>query len=336
MTQNRVWRLRHRPVGDIKDSDLELVSETLPPLAEGEYLLQINYLSLDPTNRIWMSDMEQYMQPVGLGDPMRGGIAGTVVASNKAGVNIGDTFGGLGGWADYLVTDGAMMQQIPRIPGVSLATLFGSLGMVGTTAYFGVVDILKPKPGETVVVSAAAGAVGSIAAQYAKRLGARVIGIAGSAEKCRWLVEECGLDGAINYKAEDVGQRLDVLAPDGIDGNFENVGGEIMEAVMARMAKFGRMALCGMISTYNSTAPIPGPRAWPLILMRSLTVKGFIVIDYADRYSEAASALAPLILSGQIKTQLDIRDGLENALTSVRDLYSGANTGKLMIRVAPE
>lgn len=333
---NRQWRLAHRPKGDIRQGDLRLHEEKLRPLNDGEFLVRHIYLSLDPTNRIWMSDMEQYMPPVALGDAMRGGIAGTVVASRKDGVSVGDTFGGLGGWAEYLVTDGTMLQPMPKIPGVSLAMLFGNLGLVGPTAYFGVVDILKPKPGETVVVSAAAGAVGSIAAQYAKQLGARVIGIAGTEEKCRWLTEECGLDGAINYKTQDVAAELDRLAPDGIDGNFENVGGEIMEAVMARMAKFGRMALCGMISTYNSTAPIPGPRAWPLILMRSLTVKGFIVTDYAARYGEAASTLAPLILSGQIKTNLDIRKGLENALTSVRDLYSGANTGKLMVEVAAE
>jgi NADPH-dependent curcumin reductase CurA len=283
-----------------------------------------------------MSDMEQYMPPVPLGDIMRGGVVGTVVASRNPALKVGAVMGGLGGWTDYVVTDGTFLNEIPPMPGVPLAAAFGNFFIVGATAYFGLMDIGQPKPGETVVVSAAAGAVGSLVCQLAKMKGCRVIGIAGSDEKCRWLTEVAGIDGAINYKREDVGARLDALCPKGIDINFENVGGEIMEAVMARMNNFGRMALCGMISTYNATTPMPGPRAWPLILMHRLKVQGFIVSDYADRYPEAIMTLAQGMMSGQIKTQLDVRQGLDQAVNAVRELYTGGNNGKLMVAVHPE
>jgi NADPH-dependent curcumin reductase len=336
MTHNRVWRLVKRPVGEIKDSDLELRHEPMPVIGAGELLIKVIYLSLDPTNRIWMSDMEQYMPPVGLEEPMRGGVVGQVVESNNDKFPVGTIVGGLGAWADHIVSDGSMLSIIPPIPGIPLSAVFGVLGMIGTTAYFGLLDVADPKAGETVVVSAAAGAVGSVVGQIAKIKGCRVIGIAGSDDKCRWITEELGFDGAINYKKEDVGAALDRLCPNGIDVNFENVGGEIMDAVMARMNLFGRMSLCGMISTYNSTKPIPGPANWPLILMHRLKVQGFIVTDYMPRAAEAAMQLAQWMFEGKLKYRLDIRDGLETALASVRDLYTGGNQGKLMIRVSAE
>ena len=331
-----VWRLRKRPVGDIAQGDLTYAKEPVPPLEDGQFLVEVLYLSLDPTNRIWMSDMEQYMPPVPLDAPMRGGVIGRVVASRKPGVSEGDLYGGLGEWASHIVTDGAMMSAIPRIPGIPVSVTFGVLGLVGPTAYFGLLDVGQPKAGETLVVSAAAGGVGQVVGQIGKIKGLKVIGIAGGPEKCRYVVDELGFDAAIDYKSEDVGARLDALAPEGVDINFEQVGGEIMEAVMARMNLFGRMPLCGMISTYNDIAPAPGPRAWPLILMHRLTVRGFIVTDFAPRFSEAAQAMVSWMMEGRLKTRQDVRQGLEHAVTYLDDLYTGGNFGKLLVAVHPD
>jgi NADPH-dependent curcumin reductase len=336
MTQNHTWRLMKRPIGDIADGDLVYAAEAMPEPKDGELVIKTIYLSLDPTNRIWMSDQEQYMEPVKIGAIMRGGIVGTVVASKNPRYAVGDIVGGLGGWAEYVLSDGTGVMPFPKMPGVSLAAAFGTFFIVGATAYFGLLDICDPKPGETVVVSAAAGAVGSIVGQIAKIKGAHVVGIAGGPDKCRMVVEEFGFDACIDYKHENVGQRLTELCPKGIDCNFENVGGEIMEAVMARMNNFSRMALCGMISQYNTTESTPGPRAWPLILMHRIKVQGFIVSDYTPRYAEAIQGLAGWMMAGKLKTKQDVRQGLENAVTSLRDLYSGGNSGKLLVEVSPE
>ncbi|QMW24723.1 NADP-dependent oxidoreductase [Sandaracinobacteroides saxicola] len=332
----RVWRLAKRPVGDIADDDLHFVTETMPELADGEFAVWVNYLSLDPTNRIWMSDMEQYMPPVGLGDPMRGGVVGRVIASRKEGVSEGQLMAGLGEWADIVVSRGEGMAPMPEIPGISVAAAFGTFGVVGPTAYFGLLDIGQPKPGETLVVGAAAGGVGQIVGQIGKLKGCRVIGIAGGADKCRYIVDELGFDAAIDYKAEDVGAALDRLAPDGVDINFEQVGGPIMEAVVSRMKLFGRMPLCGMISGYNATSNAEPRGFWTLMLMRRLTVRGFIVTDFAPRFGEAFRDLAGWMLGGQVKTRQDIRPGLEHARDSVKLLYSGGNFGKLLVEVTPE
>ena len=335
MTDRHVWRLQRRPVGDIADSDLAFAAEPLPPLADGQFRLGVTYLSLDPTNRIWMSDQEQYMPPVDLGAAMRGGVAGRVTESRKAGVAVGDTFAGLGEWADVMTTDGTGLSRLPAIPGISMAQAFGTLGLVGPTAYFGLLDIGRPQPGETLVVSAAAGGVGQIVGQIGKIKGCRVIGIAGGPAKCRFVVDELGFDAAIDYKAEDVGAALDRLAPNGVDINFEQVGGPVMQAVIERMARFGRVPLCGLISGYNATGASDIPGYWTMMLMRRLTVRGFIVTDFADRFGEAASDLAGWMLAGKLKTRQDIRPGLENALTAVKDLYTGGNFGKLLIEVTP-
>jgi len=335
MSMRNVWRLTSRPIGDIADSDLAYTQEPLVPLAEGQFRLRVTYLSLDPTNRIWMSDMEQYMPPVEIGAAMRGGVAGRVVESRKAGVNVGDAYAGIGEWADHMTSDGTGLSRLPDIPGISMAQAFGTLGLVGPTAYFGLLDIGQPKPGETLVVSAAAGGVGQIVGQIGKIKGCRVIGIAGGAAKCRYIVDDLGFDAAIDYKAEDVGAALDRLAPDGIDINFEQVGGPIMQAVVERMKLFGRIPLCGLISGYNDLTPHEIPGYWTMILMRRLSIRGFIVTDFAPRFGEAAQALAGWMLGGQLKTRQDIRPGLEHALTAVRDLYTGGNFGKLLVEVTP-
>jgi NADPH-dependent curcumin reductase CurA len=316
MTMRNVWRLAKRPVGDIADGDLVYGQEALPELQDGQFSLRVIYLSLDPTNRIWMSDQEQYMPPVVIGDAMRGGIVGRVVESRKDGVNPGDLYAGLGEWADHMVSDGAFMSRLPEIPGVSLAASFGTLGGVGPTAYFGLLDIGKPKPGETLVVSAAAGGVGQIVGQIGKIKGCRVIGIAGGKAKCDYVVNELGFDACIDYKSQDVGAELDRLAPDGVDINFEHVGGDIMVAVLKRMKQFGRIALCGMISSYNATEATEPPGFWTMILMRRLTIRGFIVTDFAERFAESGAALLGWMMEG-------------------KDLYSGGNFGKLLVEVTP-
>lgn len=334
MTSERhVWRLRARPEGTIKDSDLEYLAEPMPAVGDGQALVEVNYLSLDPTNRIWMSDMDQYMPPVELGAVMRGVIAGTVIESNNPDLPVGTTVSGLGGFASHVVVDPGMVNPVPQVPGIPFSDLFGSLGSTAVTAYFGLLDICDPKPGETLVVSGAAGAVGSIVGQIGKIKGCHVVGIAGGADKCRWVVDELGFDACIDYKSEDVGARLDALCPNGIDMNFENVGGDIMDAVMLRMNNGGRMSLCGMISTYNDKTPRGGPAAWPAILMHRLKVQGFIITDYAPRFGEAIAALAGWWMGGQIKTKVDLRHGLENAIITLRDLYSGGNFGKLLLEV---
>jgi NADPH-dependent curcumin reductase CurA len=331
------WVLRRRPVGQIQPGDLELVEEPIPELGDGEVLVRTVYISLDPTNRIWMSDQDQYLPPVEIGETMRGGAIGVVERSRSDRFGQGDLVNaGLAGWSTHLVADGARLTPLPRLPGTPLTAFMSVLGGTGLTAWFGMVDIGQPKPGETVVVSAAAGAVGSIAGQLAKRRGARVIGIAGGAAKCAWLTGELGFDGAIDYKSEDVGERLDALCPDGIDVDFENVGGAIMDAVISRMNNFGRVALCGMISTYNADGPAPGPTDFGRVLMRRLTIKGFIVIDYLPRAAEAFAELGPLVASGELKWKAHVEDGLENAVEAVGRLFSGDHDGKLLLRVSPE
>ena len=333
--ERNVWRLAKRPVGGISDGDLTFAREPLPAPGDGQILLQVLYLSLDPTNRIWMSDRPQYMPPVALDAPMRGLVVGRVLASRKAGVSEGAILMGPGEWADYLVSDGSALSPLTPIPGVPLSAAFGVFGLVGPTAYFGLLDIGRPQPGETLVVSAASGGVGQIVGQIGHIKGCRVIGIAGGAEKCRSIVEDFGYDAAIDYKAEDVGARLDALAPDGVDINFEQVGGPIMDAVMHRLRLFGRMPLCGMISGYDDETSA-GPSAFPMILMRRLTVRGFIVTDYRPRFGEMAAELGGWLAEGRIKSRQDVRPGLETAVSNLKALLTGGNFGKMLIEVAPE
>ncbi|KCZ94199.1 NADP-dependent oxidoreductase [Hyphomonas johnsonii] len=334
---NKTWVLRSRPVGDIKDGDLELVESPLAPLADGEVRARTIYLSLDPTNRIWMSDVDAYLPPVGLGDTMRGGGIGVITESRFDGLQPGDVVNtGLAHWALYNTLPGASLAKLPTLPGVPLTAFTGPLGATGMTAYFGLMDIAKPKAGETVVVSAAAGAVGSMVGQIAKIQGCRVVGIAGSDAKCKWLVETAGLDAAINYKTEDVGAALDKHCPDGIDINFENVGGEIMDAVIARLNDFSRMPLCGLISTYNATDPVPGPYNFANLLMRRTLVKGFIVIDYFPRFPEGIQQMAMWLMEGKLKFETDIVQGFENAPASLSRLFEGKNLGKLVVQVSDE
>lgn len=337
MPINRQWVLRHRPTGAIGPDDLELIESVTPELKDGEVLVRNIYLSLDPTNRIWMSDQDQYLPPVQIGEVMRGGVIGVVEQSRSASLPVGAVVNpGLGGWQDYTVAPEAMARRTPLIPGVPLTAYMSVLGATGLTAYFGLMDIGKPEPGETVVVSAAAGAVGSIVGQIAKLKGCRVIGIAGGAEKCRWITQDLGFDAAIDYKSEDVSEALGRLAPNGVDINFENVGGKVMDAVMGHMNNHSRMPLCGMISTYNTDGPVPGPSDFARVLMHRIQIQGFIVIDYLPRAAEAMAELAPWVASGQIKWKAHVEDGLENAVSALDRLFTGDHDGKLLVRVSAE
>ncbi len=336
VSERHLWRLRKRPQGDVRDGDLEFLKEPIPALQDGEFLLEVLYLSLDPTNRLWMSDRRQYMPPVDLDAPMRGGVAGRVVASKKQGVSEGEIFFGLGEWADHIVTDGTNYVKAELPKGLPLSEGYGVFGLVGPTAYFGLLHVGKPTQGDVLVVSAASGGVGQIVGQIGKIKGAYVIGIAGGPEKCRALTDEFGFDAAIDYKNEDVGARLDAFAPGGIDINFEQVGGEIMDAVMARMKMFGRMPLCGMISGYNEGETAPGPRNWPLILMQRLTVQGFIIFDFIEHYPAMMRELGGWIAEGRIKSRQDVRVGLDRAVEHLGLLFTGGNKGKLLVEVSPD
>lgn len=330
---NRIWRLRKRPVGDISDDVLSLEEETIPEPAEGDCLFQLNYLSLDPTNRTWMSDMDSYMPPVAIDDPMRGVVCGTVIKSRNPAYKEGDIVSGIGIWADYQIGSPETVNLLGDIGSVPVIDAFATLALIGPTAYFGLLDITDPQPNETVVVSAAAGAVGSIVGQIAKIKGCHVVGIAGTDEKCQWITKELGFDQAINYKTENVPEALKRACPNGIDIYFDNVGGDILDACLKLMNLKGRISTCGLISQYNATEEVSGPKNYSMILMRRLKVEGFIILDYADRYPEAIAAVSKWMAEGKIKVRLDVVDGLENALETVKKLYTGENKGKLMIRV---
>ena len=330
---NKQWILKRRPIGEIRAGDLDLVSSPMPVPGPGQFLARTLYLSLDPTNRIWMSDMEQYMPPVQIGDVMRGGALSVVEESKNPGFQRGDIVSGIAGWQEYAVLDGG--QKIPRGP-APLTAHMSVLGMTGATAYFGLLDIGRPKPGDTVVVSAAAGAVGSIAGQIAKLKGCRVVGIAGSDEKCRHVVQDFGFDACINYKKEDVGAALKRECPNGIDVDFENAGGTILEAVMDNLAMKARIVLCGMISGYNADGPIPGPRNFANILMKRARVEGFIIIDYFPRLGEFYRDMPAWVGDGKVKYDVHVIKGIEQALFALNLLFIGGNTGKLLLQLSEE
>jgi NADPH-dependent curcumin reductase CurA len=330
---NRQWILKRRPVGDIRAGDMELVEAQRPVPGDGQFLARTIYLSLDPTNRIWMSDIEQYMPPVELGDVMRGGTLSVVEQSNHPKFEVGDIVSGLGNWQDY-----AVLREGAKLPtgGLPLTAYMSALGMTGATSYFGLIDIGKPVAGETVVVSAACGAVGSIVGQIAKLKGCRVVGIAGSDEKCRHAVEDFGFDACVNYKTENIYDALRRECPNGIDVDFENAGGDILDAVLALINLRGRISLCGLISGYNSDGSQAGPLNFANVLMKRARIEGFIVIDYLPRLGEFSSDMSKWLAEGKIKYDVHVVKGLENALSSLDLLFTGGNTGKLLIQVSEE
>lgn len=336
MTKNRQWVLKNRPFGDLKDGDLELVDAPIGEPRDGEVLIRTVYLSLDPTNRTWMNDSEGYLPPVQIGAVMRGLSLGVVEQSKSDRFAVGDVVTtAAGGWADYAVVPDSTVGKVHQFPGLPLTANMSVLGMTGMTAYFGVTDVLKPQAGETMVISAAAGAVGSIAGQIAKQKGARVIGIAGGPEKCAWLTDELGFDAAIDYKNDKVGAALDRLAPDGVEMNFENVGGDIMNSVWNRMKVHGRIAVCGMISAYNATSA-PKPPNLARIITHRLKIQGFLVLDYQSRAREMVAEMGPWLADGSLKWKVHVDEGLDGAVASLNRLFTGAHDGKLLVRVSEE
>jgi len=333
---NGQWRLAARPEGDLKDTDLVWHEEPVRPSDDGELRVRNVYLSVDPTNRIWMTDVEQYMPPVQIGDVMRGAAIGVVEESNNPDFKVGDVVQGILGWQEYLVGDGTGLVKIPSGLPFPLTAYMGLLGHIGATAYFGLLEIGEPKEGETVVVSAAAGAVGSIVGQLAKLKGCRVVGIVGSDEKCKWLTEELGFDAAVNRRSANFRRELKAACPDGIDIDFENAGGEILDTILGLCNLKARVVLCGLISQYNVEGPPPGPKNFPLILMKRLRVEGFIIIDYQPRFMEAVMQLGQWLTQGKIKYRVDLSDGLKTAPDALRDLFAGNNIGKRLVKVSEE
>jgi hypothetical protein len=331
---NRQWLLARRPYGMVSTSDFELVETAVPELAEGEYLVRNLYISFDPTMRGWMEDRESYMPPVALREVMRCSTVSQVVESKNPAYAQGDILTGLFGMQEWAVGGKGFMHGTPVAEGTPLTWPLGVTGLTGMTAYFGLLEIGKPQPGETVLVSGAAGATGSVAAQIAKLKGCRVVGIAGGPEKCAWLEEKAGLDGAIDYKSENVGERIRALCPDGVDVYFDNVAGPILDAALANLALRARVVMCGGISGYNEKEPPAGPRNLMNVVIQRARMEGFIIIDYVSRFPEAAAALQEWIREGKIVHEEDVQEGIENAPATFLRLFTGQNIGKQLLKLA--
>jgi NADPH-dependent curcumin reductase CurA len=330
---NRVVKLAKRPVGLAKCDDFTIEDQPLLEPGPGQFRVRNRFISLDPAMRGWMAEGRSYVPPVKLGEVMRAYAAGIVEASNDPDFPAGTAVTGLLGVQTHAIADArAVIKVDTRV--APLERWIGGLGMPGWTAYFGLLDIGQPKAGETVVVSAASGAVGSIVGQIARIKGARAVGIAGGPEKCRAVVDELGFDACVDYKSPSFFKDLKAAAPGGIDVYFENVGGPVLDAVLPQMNRFGRIPVCGLISGYNALQPVPGPVAFPLILIQRLKVQGFIVFDFAERYGEAVRALAGWHAEGKLRLREDLRQGGVDAFPDVLNLlYTGGNNGKLVLEV---
>jgi NADPH-dependent curcumin reductase len=330
---NHQVRLAARPVGLPKDSDWEHTEEAVSDPADGEVLVKVKYLSLDPAMRGWMNDARSYIPPVGIGEVMRAGGCGEVIASRHPGFEPGDHVTGITGIQEYAVLGGdAVIKIDPDL--APLPVHIGTLGMPGLTAYFGLLDIGKPQAGDTVVVSGAAGAVGSVVGQIAKIKGCRAVGIAGGPDKCRHVVEELGFDAAVDYKSENVPQALHQQCPDGINVYFDNVGGEILDAALAQLARHARVVICGAISQYNATGGMRGPANYMSLLVNRASMTGFLVFDFAQRYGEAAAEMAGWMAEGRLRSFEDVASGgVASFPETLLRLFRGENTGKLVLEV---
>jgi NADPH-dependent curcumin reductase CurA len=334
-TTNRQFLLKARPSGLCAPGDLQLSESPLPELQDGQALARVKFLSIDPTMRVWMMDADSYLPKIPLGNVMRCFGLAEITESRNPQFKAGDKVVGLVGMQEYALIGAAEargFQKIPPVPFISDSAFLGTLGITGLTAYFGITDVAKPEKGETLVVSAAAGATGSVAGQIGKIYGCHVVGIAGADDKCKWLTEELGFDAAINYKHPDWKEKLAAATPNGVHINFENVGGEIMNAVIGRMNIHGRVALCGLISSYTKDGPAVGN--FSQIIVKRLRVQGFLVTDYLARFTEAATQLGKWKVFGKIKDRETILNGLEKAPEAINMLFNGENTGKLMVQVA--
>ncbi|HJV02424.1 MAG TPA: NADP-dependent oxidoreductase [Burkholderiaceae bacterium] len=337
--ENLQFRLAARPVGMVKASDWQQVVEPVRELADGEILVKVLYLSLDPAMRGWMNDAKSYIRPVAIGEVMRAGGIGVVVASRSPKFAVGDHVSGGTGVQRYWIGKaddkaGAFYKVDPAL--APLTTYLNTLGMPGMTAYFGLLESGQPKAGETVVVSGAAGAVGQTVGQVAKQLGCRVVGIAGGKEKCDFVVNELGFDACIDYKHESVRDGLKQHCPQGVDVYFDNVGGDILDTVLTRINLKARIVICGAISQYNNTEAVKGPANYLSLLVNRARMEGIVVFDYADRYHLGVAALGQWLKQGKIKSKEDVVQGIEQFPQALNMLFEGKNFGKLVLQVAQD
>jgi len=332
ITARRV-HLAQRPVGMTDASTWSIRETELNDPSDGEVLVKVSHLSLDPAMRGWLDDVKSYIPPVAIDEVMRAGGVGTVIESHHREFAVGDTVTGGFGVADHVVVRGKHLTAV-NLDVAPAATWLGALGMPGMTAWFGLFDVAKAQPGDTVLVSGAAGAVGSVVGQLAKAHGCRVIGIAGGPEKCAWLTDELGFDAAIDYKQGPVHRSLREHAPDGIDVYFDNVGGDMLDSALRSLRLGGRIAICGAISAYNATEPVPGPAHYLSLLVNRASMAGFIVFDYEDRYPEAVAGISSKILDGSLVAREQVVDGnVDDFPETLLMLFSGANTGKLVLKL---
>ena len=331
---NQKWILKERPNGLVKKSDFDLIEEEITDIKSGEILVKNSYLSFDPTQRMWLTDLPGYLPPVQIDEVVRAGGVGEVIESKNDDYKVGDLVMGLVGWQQYCVSSCKPEERLRIVPNiVPMPTLLNVLGTTGITAYYGLVELGKPKKGETVLISGAAGATGSVAAQIAKIHGCKVIGIAGGEKKCGWLKEECGIDHVIDYKNSDVKVELPKIATEGIDIYFDNVGGPLLEDVIWYININARILLCGAISSYTSNDISPGPMNLFNLIIKRATIQGFLVLDYLPKAENAINDISAWLMEGKLKHIEDIQEGLENCPDTLNRLFTGKNYGKQLLKI---
>ncbi len=330
--KNHRFTLAARPVGMVKPTDFAYEELDVPELADGQLLVKVQYLSLDPAMRGWMNDAKSYIRPIGIGEIMRAIGIGRVIESRHPRFAVGDYVSGMFGLQEFALSTGEGYVAVdPTV--APLPVMLSTLGMPGLTAYFGLLDVGKPVAGNTVVVSGAAGAVGSVVGQIAKIHGCRAVGIAGGLDKCRYLIE-LGFDAAIDYKSADVKAQLREHCPKGIDVYFDNVGGELLDLALGQLAPRARVVICGAISQYNNTTPVRGPTNYLSLLVNRASMTGMVVMDYAERYSDAIRDMAQWMAAGNLRSREDIVFGLDKFPEALQKLFTGENSGKLLLELA--